>query len=155
MSSGSTPEKRMEKKLRNAAETLDNKGLLNLQDNKREYILETGMATKKKSSSKRSSSGSDPKSKRTVKNKMQKVMHEYKHHELESGRSHKKVKNPKQAIAIGLSEARRSGANIPPNPSKKKAAKKSGSKKAASKKTGSKKSASSKKSTSKKSASKK
>jgi topoisomerase IA-like protein len=86
---------------------------------------------------------------------MQKVMHEYKHHELESGRSHKKVKNPKQAIAIGLSEARRSGANIPPNPSKKKAAKKSDSKKAASKKTGSKKSGSSKKSTSKKSASKK
>jgi len=99
------------------------------------------MATTKKSSSKRSgskkqsSSGSDPKSKRTVKNKMQRTMHEYKHHELESGRSGKKVKNRKQAIAIGLSEARRAGAKIP----KKGAAKKKG----ASKKTASKRSSSS------------
>ena len=85
-------------------------------------------------------------------------MHEYKHHELESGRSHKKVKNPKQAIAIGLSEARRSGAKIPPNPHKKGAtAKKTASKKAASKHSAgaSKKSSASKKSTSKKTATKK
>lgn len=76
---------------------------------------------------------------------MQKVMHEYKHHELESGRSHKKVKNPKQAIAIGLSEARRSGANIPPNPNeKKKSSKKSSGKKSSSKKSTAKKSASTK-----------
>lgn len=33
---------------------------------------------------------------------------------LESGRSHKKVTNPKQAIAIGLSEARKAGAKVPP-----------------------------------------
>lgn len=99
------------------------------------------MATKKKTSS-----GSGPKSKRIVKNKMEKVMHEYKHHELKSGRSGKKVKNPKQAIAIGLSEARRSGADIPANPSKKKAAsKKSTGKKSASKKSTSKKKSSSKK----------
>lgn len=104
-------------------------------------------SSKKTSSSKRpSSSGSDPKSKKKVKGKMEKVMHEYKHHELESGRSHKKVKNPKQAIAIGLSEARKAGAKIPPNPNKKKS---SSSKKAASKKTSAKKS-SSKKSSSKK-----
>jgi hypothetical protein len=32
---------------------------------------------------------------------------------LKSGRSGKKVTNPKQAIAIGLSEARRSGAKVP------------------------------------------
>src|SRR5437667_356535 len=44
------------------------------------------MATKKKASSKRSSSGSDPKSKRIVRKKMQKTMHEFKHHELKSGR---------------------------------------------------------------------
>jgi len=62
-------------------------------------------------------------------------MHEYKHHELESGHSGKKVKNRKQAIAIGLSEARRAGAKIP----KKGAAKKKG----ASKKTASKRSSSS------------
>jgi len=87
------------------------------------------MAAKKKSSSKRSSSGSDPKSKRTVKNKMKKTMHEYKHGELKSG-GRKKVKNPKQAIAIGLSEARQAGAKIPKKGAKKKsAAKKSSSSK--------------------------
>lgn len=77
------------------------------------------MATKKKAASKRSSSGSDPKSKGIVRKKMKKTMHEFKHHELESGRSKKKVKNPKQAIAIGLSEARRSGAKIPKKGAKK------------------------------------
>ncbi len=35
---------------------------------------------------------------------------------LESGRSHMKVTNPKQAIAIGLSEARKAGAKMPPAP---------------------------------------
>jgi hypothetical protein len=44
---------------------------------------------------------------------MQKVMHEYKHGALKSGRSGKKVKSRKQAIAIGLSEARRSGGKVP------------------------------------------
>ena len=68
---------------------------------------------------------------------MQKVMHEYKHHELQSG-SGKKVKNPKQAIAIGLSEARHAGANIPENPRKKAAAKKSGAKHTSAKKSASK-----------------
>src|SRR3954471_20800988 len=84
------------------------------------------MATKKKAASRKtsrrpSSSGSDPKSKGLVKKKMQETMHEFKHHDLQSGRSGKKVKNPKQAIAIGLSEARSSGANIPPSPNQKKA----------------------------------
>lgn len=86
------------------------------------------MATKKKGTAKKSSSGSDPKSKRIVKGKVGKTMHEYKHRELRSGRSGKKVANRKQAIAIGLSEARQSGAKIPPSPSKKKATKKSSSK---------------------------
>lgn len=120
------------------------------------------MATRKKTSSKKSSSGSDPKSKGIVKKKMGSVMHEFKHHELESGRSGRKVKNPKQAIAIGLSEARRSGAKIPPSPNQKKtASKKSATKKksAPAKKTAPRKSAAkktaTKKSTSKKSASKK
>ena len=79
-------------------------------------------------------------------------MHEYKHHELESGRSHKKVKNPKQAIAIGLSEARRSGANVPPNPRKKSASKKTAGTKSSSSTS---KKNTAKKSTSKKSAAKK
>lgn len=92
-------------------------------------------------SKKKTSSGSGPKSKRTVKNKMGKVMHEYKHHELKSGRSGKSVRNRKQAIAIGLSEARRAGADIPASPSKKKSAskKKSTSKKSATKKKSTKK----------------
>jgi uncharacterized protein DUF6496 len=74
---------------------------------------------------KKTSSGSDAKSKRIVKGKVAKTMHEYKQHELESGRSGKKVTNPKQAIAIGLSEARKSGAKIPAAPgARKKTAKK-------------------------------
>jgi hypothetical protein len=40
-------------------------------------------------------------------------MHERKHGTLRSGRSGKKVTSRKQAIAIGLSEARRSGAKVP------------------------------------------
>ena len=56
------------------------------------------MATKRKSSASR---------------KVKRTMHERKRGTLRSGRSGKKVKSKKQAIAIGLSEARRSGARIP------------------------------------------
>jgi Family of unknown function (DUF6496) len=45
--------------------------------------------------------------------KVEKAMEEMKHGTLRSGRSGEKVTNPKQAIAIGLSEARRSGAKVP------------------------------------------
>ena len=45
--------------------------------------------------------------------KVKKAMHEKKRGTLKSGRSGKKVKSRKQAIAIGLSEARRSGAKVP------------------------------------------
>jgi hypothetical protein len=42
------------------------------------------------------------------------AMHKYKEGKLKSGgKSHTKVKNPKQAIAIGLSEARKKGAKVP------------------------------------------
>jgi hypothetical protein len=44
--------------------------------------------------------------------KVEKVIHEFKHGELKSG-SGKKVTSKKQAIAIGLSEARQSGASVP------------------------------------------
>ena len=37
--------------------------------------------------------------------KVKKVMHEYKHGELRTARGRRKVKNPKQAIAIALHEA--------------------------------------------------
>jgi Family of unknown function (DUF6496) len=46
--------------------------------------------------------------------KVERVMHELKRGTLRSGRSGKKVKSRKQAIAIGLSEERRSGAHVPP-----------------------------------------
>lgn len=55
-----------------------------------------------------------------AKKKMKKVMDEWKHGQLTSGRSGKKVTSQKQAVAIGLSEARRSGAKVPPNPKRKK-----------------------------------
>ena len=45
--------------------------------------------------------------------KVKKAMHERKAGTLKSGRSGKKVKSRKQAIAIGLSEARRAGAKVP------------------------------------------
>lgn len=45
--------------------------------------------------------------------KVHKVMEEFKAGELKSGRSGKKVTNRKQAIAIGLSEAREAGAKVP------------------------------------------
>ncbi len=45
--------------------------------------------------------------------KVEKAMHERKHGELKSGRSGKKVTSRKQAIAIGLSEARQAGAKVP------------------------------------------
>jgi hypothetical protein len=45
--------------------------------------------------------------------KVKKAMHERKRGTLRSGGSGKKVKSRKQAIAIGLSEARRSGAKVP------------------------------------------
>ena len=44
---------------------------------------------------------------------VERAMHEKKHGTLKSGRSGKKVKSRKQAIAIGLSEARKEGAKVP------------------------------------------
>jgi len=45
--------------------------------------------------------------------KVERAMHEMKHGTLKSGRSGKKVTSKKQAIAIGLSEARKAGAKVP------------------------------------------
>jgi hypothetical protein len=75
------------------------------------------MATKRKYSKKASK-------------KVEKTMRERKQGTLRSGRSGKKVTSRKQAIAIGLSEARRSGAKVP----KKKSSRKGGGKKKSSKK---------------------
>jgi len=56
--------------------------------------------------------------------KVEKAMHERKRGTLKSGSSGKKVKSRKQAIAIGLSEARRSGAKVPKKKSSSKSKKK-------------------------------
>ena len=61
--------------------------------------------------------------------KVAKAMHERKHGTLKSGSSGKTVKSRKQAIAIGLSEARREGDKVPRKRSSKKSAKKSSKKK--------------------------
>lgn len=45
--------------------------------------------------------------------KVERAMHEMHEGKLRSGRSDKKVTNPKQAIAIGLSEARKEGGKVP------------------------------------------
>jgi hypothetical protein len=58
--------------------------------------------------------------------KVEKAMHERKEGTLKSGRSGKKVTSKKQAIAIGLSEARKAGAKVP---RKKSSSKKSSSSK--------------------------
>jgi hypothetical protein len=66
--------------------------------------------------------------------KIEKVMHEKKEGKLKSGRSGKKVTSRKQAIAIGISEARQAGYKVP----KKKAAKKTVKKKNSGKRSSSK-----------------
>jgi hypothetical protein len=72
------------------------------------------MATPRKSKSSTNHSKSTrkygPKAQKTV----EREMHEFKRGKLKSGRSGEKVTSRKQAIAIGLSEARRSGAKVPP-----------------------------------------
>ncbi len=61
--------------------------------------------------------------------KVERAMHEMKEGKLKSGRSGKKVTSKKQAIAIGLSEARKEGGKVPPaKKSSKKGGKKSGKK---------------------------
>jgi Family of unknown function (DUF6496) len=72
--------------------------------------------------------------------KVEKAMHERKHGTLKSGRSGKKVTSKKQAIAIGLSEARQEGDKVPPaKKSSKKGGKKSGKKRSSKKRTSKKK----------------
>lgn len=48
---------------------------------------------------------------------VEQAMKKMKEGKLKSGGSGRKVKNPKQAVAIGLSEARKKGAKAPPAPS--------------------------------------
>jgi uncharacterized protein DUF6496 len=57
---------------------------------------------------------------RKAQQKVKRAMHERKRGTLKSGRSGRRVKSRKQAIAIGLSQARREGGKVPRKKSKKK-----------------------------------
>lgn len=70
-------------------------------------------SAKKKSSKTASSRKYSPAAGKSVETEMK----EMKKGELESGRSGKKVTNPKQAVAIGLSKARKAGKKVPPKES--------------------------------------
>ncbi|HEY5405966.1 MAG TPA: DUF6496 domain-containing protein [Ginsengibacter sp.] len=54
-----------------------------------------------------------PKYSKAAGKKVAKALHEMHEGKLKSGKSNKKVTNPKQAIAIGLSEAREEGDKVP------------------------------------------
>jgi hypothetical protein len=68
---------------------------------------------------------------RKAQRKVKRAMHERKHGTLRSGRSGKRVTSRKQAIAIGLSEARKSGAKVP----RKRSSRRSSSKKRSSRRS--------------------
>ncbi len=55
-----------------------------------------------------------PKYSKKSQEKVARAIHEAKRGKLKSGRSGKTVKSRKQAIAIGLSEARKAGTKVPP-----------------------------------------
>jgi hypothetical protein len=71
-------------------------------------------ATKKTASKKSSTRRYSPSASKNVETEMK----EMKKGTLKSGRSGKKVTSRKQAIAIGLSEARKAGKKVPPPPEK-------------------------------------
>jgi hypothetical protein len=74
------------------------------------------MATKKAATKKSAAKKSARKYSPAVSKQVETEMREMKQGKLKSGGSGKKVTNPKQAIAIALSEARKKGAKVPPNP---------------------------------------
>ena len=71
------------------------------------------LSAKKSSAKKKSTRKYSPASQKDVETEMKAM----KQGKLESGRGGKKVTNPKQAIAIGLSKARKEGKKVPPPPS--------------------------------------
>ena len=69
-----------------------------------------------------------------AKSKVKRAMHKRKRGTLKSGRSGKTVKSRKQAIALGLSEARRAGGKVPRKSARKKSASRKGGRKSSSRK---------------------
>ena len=78
--------------------------------------MATKKAAKKKTASKKASS--TRKYSPSASKDVEREMKEMKQGKLMSGRSGKKVTSRKQAIAIGLSEARKEGKKVPPPPKK-------------------------------------
>lgn len=74
------------------------------------------IAAKKAPAKKTAAKNSDRKYSPAASKQVGQELHEMDRGQLKIGRSNKKVTNPKQAIAIGLSEARRAGKKVPPNP---------------------------------------
>lgn len=72
------------------------------------------MAVRKRKTSKKETSRR--KYARSAGSDVRQEMHEYERGQARSGRSRKKVKSRKQAVAIGLSKARRKGKRVPPRP---------------------------------------
>lgn len=70
------------------------------------------MATRRKAGGRKTASRKSA-TKTTAQKKVKRAMHERKAGTLRSGKSGKKVTSRKQAIAIGLSEARKAGAKVP------------------------------------------
>jgi hypothetical protein len=82
-------------------------------------------SAKKRSTQKNSAKKSSPKKKGGARKYspatsevVREEMEEFKEGKLRSGRSGKKVTDRKQAVAIALSEARRDGKKVPPNPNR-------------------------------------
>jgi hypothetical protein len=92
---------------------------------------------------------------KTAHKKVEKAMHERKKGTLRSGSSGRKVKSRKQAIAIGLSEARRAGGKVPRKKSAGSRKKSSGAKKGSSSRKSSSRTSSSRKKSSRKTSSRK
>jgi hypothetical protein len=81
----------------------------------------TGASSAKKSSATKSSAKKKPGARKyspATSEVVREEMEEFKEGKLRSGRSGKKVTDPKQAVAIALSEARREGKKVPPNPNR-------------------------------------
>ena len=76
--------------------------------------MATKKAAKKSSSKKSPSKKSTRRYSKSAGEDVKREMHEFKRGRLKSGRSGKKVTSRKQAIAIGLSEARKEGKKVPP-----------------------------------------
>jgi len=80
---------------------------------RRSSAKKTTRKSAKKTAARKTAAKKSSASKTLAQKKVKKVMHERKAGTLRSGKSGKKVTSKKQAIAIGLSEARKAGAKVP------------------------------------------